>query len=415
MKFCVFSLGCKVNQYEGQSLLRELVKRGFEATDKLERADVYILNTCSVTLEADKKSRQAVARALKLNPQARVAICGCSSQNDASKYENKPNVTIIRGTGGKMSIIDSIMSDIVPRVDIQQPPKTYEDDLTCELTKCRGFIKVQDGCDNFCSYCIIPYLRGRCRSRDLNSIMTEVRDMEKRTHEIVVTGIDVSSYGKDIGLTLADLAEAMNATGVRKRFSSLECRAIDERLLRTMKDGNWCDFFHLSLQSGSDSVLRRMNRKYTAEMFLGKCDLIRSFFPDAGISTDIITGFPGETDEEFEQTVRLAERARFSGIHVFPYSVRPGTAAAKMEQVDPAVRIERAERLRGVAARLRREFMLAHLGSESEVLTEDEDGGMVTGYTTNYIKVYASAPAGELVKCKLSRLYRDGIKGEPIS
>ena len=320
MKFVVFSLGCKVNQYEGRSVIKELENRGFEATDALEKADCYILNTCSVTAEADKKSRQAVARVLKLNPDAKVVICGCSSQNNPKPYENKPNVRLISGTSGKMSIIDSIMSDIVQGNIVKNPPSEYEDDLYGELTKTRGFIKVQDGCNNFCSYCIVPYLRGRSRSRKLESIVKEAKSMAEKTLEIVVTGINVSAYGKDISLSLCDLVEALNDIPVRKRFGSLECNVIDERLLSLMVKGGWCDSFHLSMQSGSDRILKKMNRKYTSSIFIEKCDLIRKYFPDAGITTDVIVGFPTETEEDFADTVSTSQRAGFSQMHVFPFA-----------------------------------------------------------------------------------------------
>lgn len=414
MKFVVFSLGCRVNQYEGQSLIKELESRGFEATDKLEKADYYIINTCSVTSEADRKSRQTVARVLKLNPSAKIAICGCSSQNDAKPYKNKPNVTIIGGTSKKMSIIDSIMSDIVQGDFVSEPPKKYEDDLYCELTKTRGYIKVQDGCDNFCSYCIIPYLRGRSRSRSLCSIVNEANEMAKRTREIVVTGINVSDYGSDIGLTLFDLVHALSAVPARKRFGSLECTVVDEKLLNEMKNGDWCDSVHLSMQSGSDTVLRRMNRKYTSEFFIEKCDLIKRYFPDAGITTDVIVGFPGETDEEFEETVRVCRRAGFAWLHVFPYSSRKGTVAAKMKQVDAAAMEERAARLRAVSDELKTEFLTRQLGKIKEVYVEEEIDGMGAGFASDYVRVYCDAAPGTLTKQKITSLFRDGVKGEEI-
>ena len=414
MKFVVFSLGCRVNQYEGQSLIKELEKRGFEATDKLEKADYYIINTCSVTGEADRKSRQTVARVLKLNPDAKVAICGCSSQNDPKPYKNKPNVTIIGGASGKMSLIDSIMSDIVRGDYVQELPKKYEDDLYGELTKTRGYIKVQDGCNNFCSYCIIPYLRGRSRSRSLESIVKEANEMAEKTHEIVVTGINVSDYGFDIGLTLFDLVHALSAVPARKRFGSLECTVVDEKLLEEMKKGDWCDSVHLSMQSGSDSVLRRMNRKYTSEFFIEKCDLIKRYFPDAGITTDVIVGFPGETDEEFNDTIRVCKRAGFAWLHVFPYSVRKGTVAAKLKQVDPEVMTERAARLREVSEELKTEFLSKQIGKIKEVYVEESIDGFGAGFASDYVRVYSDAAPGTFAKQKITSLFRDGVKGETV-
>ena len=414
MKFVVFSLGCKVNQYEGRSIIKELENRGFEATDALEKADCYILNTCSVTAEADKKSRQAVARVLKLNPDAKVVICGCSSQNNPKPYENKPNVRLIGGTSGKMSIIDSIMSDIVQGNIVKNPPSEYEDDLYGELTKTRGFIKVQDGCNNFCSYCIVPYLRGRSRSRKLESIVKEAKSMAEKTLEIVVTGINVSAYGKDISLSLCDLVEALNDIPVRKRFGSLECNVIDERLLSLMVKGGWCDSFHLSMQSGSDRILKKMNRKYTSSIFIEKCDLIRKYFPDAGITTDVIVGFPTETEEDFADTVSTSQRAGFSQMHVFPYSVRPGTVAASLPQVDKAVALSRARILRDVADDLHARFLTSQLGKIKEVYVEEETEEYSCGFSSDYIKVYSHEKPGEIVKLKMTEIFRDGIKGEKI-
>lgn len=414
MKFVVFSLGCKVNQYEGRSVIKELENRGFEATDALEKADCYILNTCSVTAEADKKSRQAVARVLKLNPDAKVVICGCSSQNNPKPYENKPNVRLISGTSGKMSIIDSIMSDIVQGNIVKNPPSEYEDDLYGELTKTRGFIKVQDGCNNFCSYCIVPYLRGRSRSRKLESIVKEAKSMAEKTLEIVVTGINVSAYGKDISLSLCDLVEALNDIPVRKRFGSLECNVIDERLLSLMVKDGWCDSFHLSMQSGSDRILKKMNRKYTSSIFIEKCDLIRKYFPDAGITTDVIVGFPTETEEDFADTVSTSQRAGFSQMHVFPYSVRPGTVAASLPQVDKAVALSRAKILRDVADDLHARFLTSQLGKIKEVYVEEETEEYSCGFSSDYIKVYSHEKPGEIVKLKMTEIFRDGIKGEKI-
>ena len=414
MKVVVFSLGCKVNQYEGQSIIKELISRGVDATDRLEKADCYVINTCSVTAEADKKSRQAVARVLKLNKDAKVIICGCSSQNDAKQYENKPNVTVISGTSGKMRLIESIMSDIIRGNIVENPPTVYEDDLYGELTNTRGFIKVQDGCNNFCSYCIIPYLRGRSRSRSLESITREVQEMATKTKEIVITGINVSDYGANIGLTLLDLVKALNEIkGVRYRFGSLECRVITDELLREMKKGNWCDFFHLSMQSGSNAVLKKMNRHYTSEEFIEKTDLIRRYFENAGITTDVIVGFPTETEENFLETVETCKRVAFSAIHVFPYSVRQGTVAEKLPKVDKSVALLRASRLREVSKSLKDEFILKQIGKEELVLfEEEEEDGFATGFTSNYVKVYSTAQPGEYKKVKLTVPFKDGIKGE---
>ncbi|MGN1093848.1 MAG: tRNA (N(6)-L-threonylcarbamoyladenosine(37)-C(2))-methylthiotransferase MtaB, partial [Candidatus Neoclostridium sp.] len=362
IKVVVFSLGCKVNQYEGRAMVEKLNENGFDATDKLSVADAYIINTCSVTAEADKKSRQAVARMLKYNPSAKIYICGCSSQNNASQYEDKPNIRMIFGSFGKISAISSIMSDIVldqthkPIISVCAQPEKYEDNLTPELTKSRAFIKVQDGCNNFCSYCIVPYLRGRSRSRSIESVVAEAKDVCVKTHEIVITGINVSAYGQDNGSSLESLIDALACVPVRKRFGSLECNVITDGLLEKMKAAGFCDSFHLSMQSGSTSVLKRMNRHYTSEEFLDKIALIRKHFPNAGITTDVIVAFPGETDEEFEETLQTVKKAHFLDMHVFPYSIRHGTKAATLPQVDGTVADARVKRMLELKAEANRLF-----------------------------------------------------------
>ena len=418
LKVVVFSLGCKVNQYEGGAMIEKLIENGFDASDKPGYADAYIINTCSVTAEADKKSRQAIARMLKFNPRAKVYICGCSSQNNPDSYLNKGNIRGIFGSFGKIQAILSIMSDIVhddfskPYVNIFDIPASYEDNLTPEVTKSRAFIKIQDGCNNFCSYCIVPYLRGRSRSRLLESVVAEAKELCVKTREIVLTGINVSDYGKDIGTTLTALVTALADVPVRKRFGSLECGVIDAPLLEAMRGAGFCDFFHLSMQSGSDGVLKRMNRHYTSREFLDKTRLIRKYFPDAGITTDVIAAFPGETDEEFAETLSTVREAEFSDIHVFPYSLRPGTKAAAMPQISAAVSKERTDVLLHEKQELHRKFMSSQLGKTGEVFVEDSEGDFNVGYTSNYIKVYTKAPAGSFRKHILKELYKNGVKGD---
>ena len=394
LKVVVFSLGCKVNQYEGRSMVEKLEENGFYATDKPEPADAYIINTCSVTAEADKKSRQAVARMLKLNPDAKIYICGCSSQNNPIQYESKPNIRMIFGSFGKISAISSIMSDIVlndthkPLVNVCSMPEKYEDDLSPELTKSRAFLKVQDGCNNFCSYCIVPYLRGRSRSRSVESVVAEAKDVCMKTREIVITGINVSAYGLDCGSSLGELIDALACVPVRKRFGSIECTVITDELLEKMKAAGFCDSFHLSMQSGSDSVLKRMNRHYTSREFLDKVALIRKHFPHAGITTDVIVAFPGETDEEFSESMKTVEQACFLDMHVFPYSIRPGTKAANMQQVPSAVANERVKRMLELKSELNKRFIESQIGYEGEVFVEDSEGEYNVGLMPNYIKVY---------------------------
>lgn len=416
MKFVVFSLGCRVNIYEGQAMIKEFIARGHEATDRLEKADCYVLNTCSVTAEADKKSRQAVARALKLNPNAKIAVCGCSSQNDPAVYAKKANVFKISGVGGKMSLVGEILDALEngkeeEETDVKPLPTVYEDDASGEVTKTRGYLKIQDGCNNFCSYCIIPYLRGRSRSRKIESVIREAEEMAQKTAEIVITGVDVSDY-RDGENGLSELVRALGKIPVRKRFGSFDCIVVDENLLAAMKESGFCDSFHLSMQSGSDGVLKRMNRHYTSAEFLRVCELIRSYFPAAGITTDVIAGFPEETEEEFNETIETCRKAKFADMHVFPYSVRKGTVAAKMKQVDPETIRLRAARLRAVADELRLGHLKSKIGTTAEVLFEDEENGLATGYTRAYEKVYAAAPTGKILKVKITSLCGEGLKGE---
>lgn len=418
MKFVVFSLGCRVNIYEGQAMVKEFIARGHEATDKLEKADCYVLNTCSVTAEADKKSRQAVARALRINPNAKIAVCGCSSQNDPAAYEKKANVFKISGVGGKISLVDEILTalekgETEEETDVKPLPAEYEDDASGEVTKTRGYIKIQDGCNNFCSYCIIPYLRGRSRSRKIENVIREAEEMAKKTNEIVITGVDVSDY-RDGENGLAELVRALGKIPVRKRFGSFDCIVVNENLLNAMKESDFCESFHLSMQSGSDGVLRRMNRHYTSAEFLRVCELIRSVFPKAGITTDVIAGFPEETDEEFNETLETCRRAKFADMHVFPYSVRKGTVAAKMKQVGGETIRSRAAKLRELADELRAAHLEEKVGETVEVLFEDEENGLAVGYTRAYEKVYAAAPTGRILKVKITSPFGEGLKGEVL-
>ncbi len=422
MKGVVFSLGCKVNQIEGQAMLSKLIEYGVEVSDKLEFADFYVINTCSVTSEADRKSRQTVARVLKLNPYARVYLCGCSTQNSVDRFLDKKNVRIIGGTNGKLALIDSIMSDIVsentdnPVVYSSQPAEKYEElGYVCSQSKTRAFVKVQDGCNNFCSYCIVPYLRGRSRSRDIEHIINDCKTQAKNANEIVISGINISSYGVDFGSSLVDLVYALKDIPVRKRFSSMECNVISRELLTAMKESNFCEHFHLSLQSGCDAVLKRMNRHYATLEYLDKVELIRAFFNDAGITTDIIAGFPEETESEHNQTLKFIRKVGFSDAHVFPYSERKGTRATKdYKMVDKNVRVRRAREIAEVCDDMRIEFLKNQIGKVVDVCIEDVEEGFAVGYARNYVKVYTDVPSSGIEKLKIKSIYKNGVKGEKL-
>lgn len=423
MKVVVFSLGCKVNAYEGQAIINLFHEMGYEATDKIEAADVYVLNTCSVTAEADKKSRQAVERLKKHNPDAKILVLGCSSQNNPERFLCNQKVTAVSGVGGKIEAVKRFMSDINSKnaviSDINDQnrfygcdlPTEYEDNLKPKSTMTRSYIKVQDGCNNFCSYCRIPYLRGRSRSRSIDSIVREAQTVAQHSKEIILTGINVSDFRSEGG-GLTQLVYALKDVPARKRLSSLECEVIDENLLVALGECGFCDHFHLSLQSGSDSVLKKMNRHYTSSEYLAKTRLIYSHFPLAAITTDIIAGFPTETEDDHNKCMDTARAARFAAIHVFPYSERAGTAAVKLPQVDKAIRTKRAAELIALGAELKERFIAANLGRVADVYAETQRDGLSEGYTSNYIKVYSPLGVGELGRVKLVAPYLDGIKGE---
>lgn len=414
MKVCVHSLGCKVNQYEGQAIIDALRAQGVLAVPDIEYADQYVFNTCSVTAEADKKSRQLLAKAAKLNPDAPVYIIGCSSQNRPEQYRGKPNVRFIGGTAAKDTVVERILSDAPPAEEIAALPSVYEELCAVGHTRARAYIKVQDGCNNFCSYCIIPYLRGRSRSREAADILAEARTAAGTTGEIVFTGVNLSAYGRDTRGSLAELVGSLAEIRVRKRLGSLECGVIDEALLQNMRAAGFCDHFHLSLQSGSDGVLKRMNRHYTAAEFLDKIALIRKYFPHAGITTDVIAGFPGETQAEHAETLAFLERAAFSDMHVFPYSERAGTKAADLSQVDKSVRQRRAAEIAEGGKRLRKKFIASQLGRCLPVYYEECADGKAQGFTENYIKVYADALPGQVTDTRLLRPYQEGVLGESV-
>ena len=398
MKVKIKTLGCKVNFVESLALEERLRKAGFEIVDSNEEiCDIFILNSCSVTNESDKKSRQALSRNRKMNPDNYSVIMGCYSQVSKDELLENKNVNLVVGNKDKLDI------SYLMNLDKDKGEKVYDiskyiefEDLPLHGTgeKTRGFIKIEDGCDNFCSYCIIPFARGRVRSRSIESIKKEATSLGQNAKEIVITGIEVASYGKDLkDVTLIDAIEAVHeaAPNVRIRLSSLEISVITDDFLRRLKNiSQFCDQFHLSLQSGSDNVLKAMNRKYNKETFKKKVDLIRTYYPNSGITTDIIVGFPGETEEDHESTVQYLKDLKLSRIHIFPYSIRKGTKAADMEQVDGNIKIRRKNELEKLGEELQDEFKNLLLNKKEEVLIEERTKGFFTGYTRNYVKAEIS-------------------------
>ena len=399
MKIAVLTLGCKVNKYESDALIFTLQKKGFEATDALEWADAYIINTCAVTNEAERKSRQMIERCRKFNPSAKIYVVGGASQNRPSQFEKK-GVVFVQGVAEKLKIIDHLLSEGEKVYDL---PLEYEDDFFSAQTKERAFIKIQDGCNNFCTYCIIPYLRGRSRSREAKSVIAEIEKLPKSVKEVVLVGIDVSSYCDKNGTKLIDLLEALDRFGFRLRLSSMEDNLISEDFVRHLKKlKNFCPHFHLSLQSGCDEVLKKMNRKYRTADFERTVNLIRKYFPLAGITTDVIVGFPTETEENFTETVNFIKKIGFSDLHIFPYSNRKGTVASKMfKDLPKSVKEERAK----VLAEIRKKDKIDFIAQNDilEVLIEEEKNGVFFGYSKNYIKCafVGGCNVGEIVKARV--------------
>lgn len=396
MKVCVLTLGCKVNKYESDSLLNIFKQKGWEVSDILEKADVYVINTCAVTSEAEKKSRQMIARCKKLNPDAKIYICGCAAQNNPSQFLGKAE--LIKGVAGKNKI--ALLSS---GVQIDDVPKQYQQEEFALQSRTRAYIKVQDGCNNFCSYCIIPYLRGRSRSRDLNSILEEVKSLDDSIKEIVLTGINLSDFRIDGKFGLLPLLQELDKLNLRMRLSSMEEVIADEEFIKGLsKLKNFCPHFHLSLQSGCDSVLKRMNRRYTTCEFEKTCRLIRKYFPSASITTDVIVGFPEESEEEFDQTQQFIKKIAFAGLHIFPYSHREGTVASRKKDLDFSVKKMRADKLKKLDEKLRCDFIKQN--KFGRVLIEEVVNGKSYGFTENYIKceIDAICNVGDIVDVNIT-------------
>ena len=400
MKFAIYTLGCKVNQYESQALEKDFIARGYEPGRFDEPCDFYIVNTCTVTAVSDKKSRNALRRARKLNPEAVIGVCGCYAQVHPEDME-KLEVDVVGGTGDRNVFIDRLEqfrrdhrhSVSVDNAFRRKGFEVLEPGGLGERT--RAMLKVEDGCVNFCTYCIIPYARGAIRSLPLDTAVRQVQELRAQGYrEVVVTGIEISSWGMDLknGQKPQDLIYAIcqAVPDMRVRLGSLEPRTVDEDFCRTLKDcKNLCPQFHLSLQSGCDATLQRMHRKYSTERYLESCRLLRESFPDCAITTDLIVGFPQETEEEFAETLEFLNKAQFAAMHIFPYSRRTGTPAADMPgQIPQAEKEQRASRASAVEKALRENYQKGFVGKTLPVLFEQKDAyGRWMGHTTNYILV----------------------------
>lgn len=396
--FSILTLGCKVNQYESESMKEIFEKNGYiEVSSETDVADVYVVNTCTVTNLSDRKSRQYIRRAKRENPESIVCVVGCYSQVSPDEVKAIEGVDIIMGTTDRNRIVELVENFETDKsqISIVKSLKGFTEFQHIEIDKesemTRSYMKVQDGCNRFCTYCIIPYARGPIRSRTIEDSVEEAKRLSEAGYkEIVLTGIHIGSYGKDLGdERLVDLIEEIaKVDGIERiRLSSIEPITITRDFLERIKaTGKVCDHFHLSLQSGSNSVLKSMNRRYTREEYIETCDLIREYFPHVGLTTDIIVGFPGETDEDFEDTVDLVKRVEFSKIHVFKYSKRSGTPAADMaNQVDGNIKIERSNRLLELSDKMMERFIEKNRNTTLKVLFEEEKDGFIRGYSTNYI------------------------------
>ncbi len=419
MRIAIYTLGCKVNQYETQAMEQELTARGHELVDFEQPADAYIINTCSVTAVSDKKSRQMIRRARKLNPDAIVAACGCYVQTHTDEVVEL-GIDLVGGTGQRMEFLRQLLTaaEKKTRVLVDDALHRHEFEILPaggQMSRTRAMLKVEDGCRNFCTYCIIPFARGPVRSLPISEAVVQTGQLAAEGYqEVVITGIEISSWGQDLDgeKSLVDLLEAVSAAAgeMRLRLGSLEPRTITEDFCRrAAKLTNLCPHFHLSLQSGCDETLRRMNRRYDTERFYKSVTLLREFFPGVAITTDLITGFPGETEEEFQKTLDFIRRCEFAQIHVFPYSVRPGTRAAAMEQLPKSVKEERAARAGEVAAQLHEQYLQSCVGQVYPVLFEQPGReGEFTGHAPNYMEV--TAPGEDLHNC-LRPVRIIGVKG----
>lgn len=422
------TLGCKVNQYETETMEGLFRQAGYKTVPFTETADVYIINTCSVTMLGEKKSRQLVRRAQRQNEAALIAVTGCYAQLAPEVLESLPGVRLVVGTRDRGRIVKLVEEaaagdGVVRDVGDIMAADTFEDiPLFSAPARTRAFLKIQEGCQNFCSFCIIPYTRGPLRSRSLASVRREAgKLLSAGFQEIVLTGIHLGAYGRDLksGVTLVDAARTvLDFDELRRlRLGSLESIELSPELFALLKsDRRFARHLHLPLQAGADPILRAMNRSYDTEAFARLLEKVREAAPGIAVSTDVIVGFPGETDELFQESLAFVQRQGFARVHVFPYSRRPGTpAAARPDQVPGAVKKERARLMQAVADEIAAAYHAAFLGATVPVLFETKKNGTADGLTDTYIRVYTDTPVplGEIVPVKLQCLYRDGVWGDP--
>ena len=425
MKFAFYTLGCKTNQFETQAMERLLLERGHSIGSFDESCDCYVVNTCSVTAVADKKNRAVIRRCRRENPEAVLAVCGCYTQHDADAVKAL-GADVIGGSGNRQQFLEDLLAAaeqrrFVETLDNALSRRGFEVLPAGGLEeRTRAMLKVQDGCVNFCTYCIIPYTRGPIRSLPLETAVEQAEDLARRGYrEIVVTGIEVAAWGRDlpgkppVWQLITALCQAVPA--LRIRLGSLEPRIITEEFCRELaKYPNLCPQFHLSLQSGCDSVLSRMKRKYDTAFYYERVCLLRQYFPDCAVTTDMIVAFPGETEEEFHESLAFIRKCGFADMHIFPYSRRPGTPAASFPgQLGNAVKERRSREAIAVAAEMSRAFRENLIGTTQPVLFEDREGDFFTGHAPNYVKVYAPGQDlhNQIREVKITEIYQDGVLG----
>ena len=425
MRIAFYTLGCKTNQYETQAMEQLLEKAGYEIGSFEETNDAYVINTCSVTAIADKKNRAMIRRCRREHPGAVIGVCGCYTQHDPEAVRAL-GVDVLGGSGGRQAFLEDLMAALEGKAHTDHldnalgrrefeilPPGGLEE-------RTRAMLKVQDGCVNFCTYCIIPYTRGPVRSAPLDTALEQARAIADQGYkEIVVTGIEIASWGVDLPgkPTLIDLVESLcqAVPEVRIRLGSLEPRVITREFCDRLKNcRNLCPQFHLSMQSGCDTVLSRMKRKYDTARYYESVELLREAFPGCALTTDMIVAFPGETEEEFRESLRFIRKCGFADMHIFPYSRRPGTPADKMPgQLGNAVKEARSREAIAVAGEMNRAYREDMIGSVQEVLFEDRHLALYAGHTPNYMKVYAAGEAlhNQLRQVTITGLYEDGLFG----
>ena len=426
MKFAFYTLGCKTNQYETQAMERLLLEKGHEIGSFEDACDGYVINTCSVTAVADKKNRAVIRRCRRENPNAVVAVCGCYSQHDPEAIRAL-GIDVIGGSGNRQEFVEMLLDAAGAHAHREQVDNALRRrEFECLPAggleeRTRAMLKVQDGCVNFCTYCIIPYTRGPVRSAPLETAVAQAKALAQRGYrELVMTGIEIASWGVDlpgkpeVTLLIEEICKAV--PDLRVRLGSLEPRVVTEDFCRRLSVlSNLCPQFHLSMQSGCDTVLQRMKRKYDTARYYESVELLRKFFPECAVTTDMIVAFPGETEEEFAESLAFIRKCNFADMHIFPYSRRPGTPADKMPgQHNNATKENRSRAAIAVAEEMSRAYRQSWAGRTLEVLFEDKDGEFYTGHAPNYVKVYAVGENlhNEIRTVTVTGVYRDGVTGE---